>query len=77
MVRLHCISPSICFIMSLLTGECTHSQSVDDTKWSREAATSEGRSGFQRDHGRLEKQDDGNLVLFSRGERKPCPGLTG
>lgn len=48
MVRLHCISPSICFIMSLLTGECTHSQSVDDTKWIREAATSEGRSGFQR-----------------------------
>lgn len=75
MIRLHCISPSICFIMSLLMGGCTRSQSVADTKWSREVATSEGRSGFQRDHGRLEKQDDGNLVAFSRGEHEPCPGV--
>ena len=77
MIRLHCISPSICFIMSLLMGECTCSWSVDDTKWSREVAMSEGRSGFQRDHGRLENQDDGNVVMFSRGKRKPCPGVAG
>ncbi|KAK4813205.1 hypothetical protein QYF61_018006 [Mycteria americana] len=52
-------------------------QSVADTKWSREVATSGGRSRFQRDRGRLEKRDDGNLVVCSRGERKPCPGAAG
>ena len=30
-IRLHHISPSTCFVMSLLMDECTHSQSVDDT----------------------------------------------
>lgn len=77
MIGLHRISPSICSIMSLLMGECTRSRSAADTKWSREVALSESRSGFQRDWGRLEKWGGGNLVVFSRGEGKPCPGVAG
>lgn len=76
-IGLHRISPSICSIMSLLMDECTRSRSAADTKWSREVAPSESRSGFQRDWGRLEKRGGGNLLVFSRGKRKPCPGVAG
>lgn len=67
MIRLHRINPSICFLMSLLMGECAGSQSAEQR----------GCSGFQRDRGRLEKRDNGNLWVFSRVEHKPCPGVSG